>query len=333
MGMSIESIGYYLPERLVSNEDLLDLVAKHSGTNVDLEGLKKKLLLNKAETRHFKGQGETGIDMSAKAAQKCLQNANFPPQDLDLILYIGMLRDYVEPAMSVILQDILGAEKANAFDISNACMGFLYGMEVASHYIESGACRNILIVGAEDGSERIPWHMFNSQKEGFKGFSALTVSDAAAAMLLQGKESINHFKSFYFKTFGQHSDLCRIKIGKELNDLKLMVKSKQLAITAVSILSELIPSFLYSAEEILGGIDVVFLHQVTGEPKNFCGKLRQDLYEKCYNSFPRVGNTGSIAIPIGMALAEEEGRLKRGDRVAAVVGASGFSFGGTAFIY
>lgn len=331
--MIIESIGYYLPEHLVSNDELLDLIGKYGGKNVDLERLKKKLQINQAETRYFKSQDETGIDMSVKAAQKCLQNANFHPRDLDLILYVGMLRDYVEPAMSVILQDILGAVKANAFDISNACMGFLYGMEVASHYIESGTYRNILIVGAEDGSERIPWHIFSSIKESFTSFSALTVSDAAAAMLLQDKKSMHSFKTFCFKTFGQHNDLCRIKIGKENDDLKLMVKSKLLAITAVGILSELIPSFLYQAEDILGEIDIIFLHQVTGDPKNFCGKLRRDLYEKCYNSFSKVGNTGTISIPIGMAFAEEEGKLKRGDRVAAIVGASGFSFGGTAFVY
>lgn len=333
MGMSIASIGYYLPERLVSNEDLLNIIFEHGGKNADLAGFKKKLLVNKAEIRHFKSSGETGIDMSVKAARNCMQNANFHPKDLDLILYVGMLRDYVEPAMSVILQNILGAGKANAFDISNACMGFLYGMEVASHYFESGACRNILIVGAEDGSERIPWHLFGSNQEGVKGFSSLTVSDAAAAMLLQSSGPVGNFKSFYFKTYGQHYDLCQIKIGKDINDLKLIVKSKQLAMTAIDILSELIPSFLYSAEEVLGGIDRVFLHQVTGDPKNFCGNLRADLYQKCYNSFSRVGNTGSVSIPIGMALAEEEGQLKRGDHVAAIVGASGFSFGGTAFVY
>ena len=333
MGMSIVSIGYYLPDRSVSNDELLGMVLKHGGNIADCENLKKKLLVNKADTRYFKSPDETGIDMSVKAAQKCMENANFPAKDLDMILYVGMLRDYVEPAMSVILQNILGARHANAFDISNACMGFLYGLEVASHYFDTGAYRNILLVGAEDGSERIPWHLFHSDKEGLKGFSALTVSDAAAAMLLQHSESSGNFKKFTFQTFGQYSDLCRIKIGKETNDLKLMVKSKQLAITAIEILSELIPSFLYAAQEIMGVIDIVFLHQVTGDPKNFCGKLRPELYQKCYNSFTRVGNTGSISIPIGMALAEEEGKLKRGDHVAAIVGASGFSFGGTAFIY
>jgi 3-oxoacyl-[acyl-carrier-protein] synthase III len=333
MGMSIASIGYYLPEKTVSNDELLELVGKYGGTNADLDKLKKKLIINKAENRHFKNPNETGIDMAVKAAQKCLAKINFPAKNLDLILYAGMLRDYVEPAMSVFLQDILGAEKANALDISNACIGFLYGMEMALLYSESGIYRNILIVGAENGSERIPWRQFNSDKENLKGFSALTVSDGAAAMLLQNEDSSNHFKKFYFKTFGQYNDLCRIKIGKELNDLKLMVKSKQLAITALEITSEYIPAFVYQAEEILGEIDIIFFHQVTGEPRKYCGKLREELYEKCYNSFAAVGNTGSISIPLGMALAEEEGRLKKGDLVTAIVGASGFSFGGSAFIY
>jgi 3-oxoacyl-[acyl-carrier-protein] synthase III len=200
MGTVIQSIGYYLPEKLVSNDELLELVGKNGGTNVDLEGLKKKLVLNKAEKRYFKRPSETGLDMSVHAAKKCLANASFAPQDLDLILYVGMLRDYVEPAMSVLLQDILGAGKANAFDISNACMGFLYGMETASLYIESGLYQNILIVGAEDGSERIPWHLFSSGDESLKGFSALTVSDGTAAMLLQSKDSSSNFKQFSFKT-------------------------------------------------------------------------------------------------------------------------------------
>jgi 3-oxoacyl-[acyl-carrier-protein] synthase III len=112
-----------------------------------------------------------------------------------------------------------------------------------------------------------------------------------------------------------------------------MVKSKQLAIVAMRIVSEQIPLFVHQAEEILGKVDIIFFHQVTGDPQKYCGKLSAESYQKCYNSFSEVGNTGSISIPLGMALAEEEGRLKRGDHVAAMVGASGFTFGGSAFIY
>jgi 3-oxoacyl-[acyl-carrier-protein] synthase-3 len=123
--------------------------------------------------RYFKNPDETGVDMAEKAAKICLDKSDFNPRDLDLILYAGMLRDYVEPAMAVILQDRLGSDKAHAFDLSNACNSFLNGMEIADMYVKTGKIKSALIVGAEDGSERIPWHLFNSE-ENFAGFSAVT---------------------------------------------------------------------------------------------------------------------------------------------------------------
>ena len=111
-----------------------------------------------------------------------------------------------------------------------------------------------------------------------------------------------------------------------------MVHSRQLAAIALDIMKEFIPDFVYKAEEYFNGVDIIFIHQVTGNLKRFCGNLREDLYKKVHYSFPTVGNTGSASIPLGMALAEKEGLLKRGDRVVTIVGASGFSCGATAFI-
>ncbi|TCL74272.1 3-oxoacyl-[acyl-carrier-protein] synthase-3 [Hydrogenispora ethanolica] len=332
MGLSIAGIGYYLPDHQITNDQLLQMLRTRGGPDVDIEKLAKKLTLNQAELRHFKAPGESGADMAAQAAQNCLAKTNFDPRDLDFILYVGMLRDYVEPAMAIILQDRLGANRAHAFDLSNACNSFLNGMEIADLYIKSGKYRNALIVAAEDGSERIPWHLFDSG-ENLSGFSALTISDGAAAMLLRDDPEHRGFTEFDFETYGQYNDLCRVKIGKERDDLKILVKSKRLAMTALEILPQFVPAFLEKARNILGDIDIWFFHQVTGDPRKFWGDLDENLVQKAYNTFSRVGNTGSASIPLGMALAEENGRLKRGDRVAAVVGASGFSCGGTAFIY
>ncbi len=332
MALSIASLGYYLPENQISNDFLLEMLKKKGGQLVDIERLKKKLTHNKAEFRHFKNPDETGMDMAEKAAKKCLEKINFDPRELDFILYVGMLRDYVEPAMAVMLQDRLGAKKAHAFDLSNACNSFLNGMEIAYLYVRTGKYRNALIVGAEDGSERIPWHLFNSE-ENFAGFSALTISDGAAAMLLQDVPEHPGFTEFVFDTYGEYNDLCRVKIGKERDDLKIMVKSKELAITALRILPEFVTAFMEKTRKTLGRIDIWFFHQVTGDPRNFWGNLDEDLVNKAYNTFSKVGNTGSISIPLGMALAEENGKMKRGDCVAAVVGASGFSCGATAFVY
>lgn len=332
MGLSITGIGYYLPENRITNDILLDMLRRKAGQLIEIERLRKKLIHNKAELRYFKNPDETGVDMAEKAAKICLDKSDFNPRDLDLILYAGMLRDYVEPAMAVILQDRLGSDKAHAFDLSNACNSFLNGMEIADMYVKTGKIKSALIVGAEDGSERIPWHLFNSE-ENFAGFSALTISDGAAAMLLLNNEDHPGFMKFVFNTYGQYNDLCRIKIGKEKDDLKILVKSKELAITALQILPDFVTNFLEEAEQTLGSIDIWFFHQVTGEPRNFWGKLKEDLVNKAYNTFSKVGNTGSISIPLGMALAEEDGRLKKGDHVATIVGASGFSCGATAFVY
>jgi 3-oxoacyl-[acyl-carrier-protein] synthase III len=332
MGLSIASIGYYLPENRITNDFLLDLLRKKGGKFVNIENLRKKLILNKAETRYFKNPDESGADLAEKAVKKCLEKINFNPRDLDFILYVGMLRDYVEPAMAIILQDRLGATKAHAFDLSNACNSFLNGMEIADLYVKTGRYRNALIVGAEDGSERIPWHLFNSE-ENFSGFSALTISDGAAAMLLQDDPNRQGFTEFVFNTYGQYNDLCRVKIGKGQDDLKILVKSKKLAMTALEIMPEFVANFLEKARRTLGRIDIWFIHQVTGDQRKFFGKLDEDLANKSYNTFSQVGNTGSISIPLGMSIAEEHGQLKRGDCVAAVVGASGFSTGATAFVY
>jgi 3-oxoacyl-[acyl-carrier-protein] synthase III len=332
MGLAIASIGYYLPEKQVTNDQLLAMVKIKSGQEVDLEKLRERLLLNQAEFRYFKDPSETGTDLARQAAQKCLEQISFDPANLDCILYVGMLRDYVEPAMAVILQDVLNAKNAHAFDLANACNSFLNGMEIAEMYIRTGKYRNVLIVGAEDGSERIPWHLFTDEPNS-AGFSALTVADGAAAMLLQHNPNHPGFTDFVFKTYGQYHDLCRIKIGKSKDDLKVLVKSRKLAMTAMKILPQFVTDFLETAQTKLGKIDVWFFHQVTGDPRKFWGDLAPVLVNKAYNTFSQVGNTGSISIPLGMALAEANGKLKRGDYVAAIVGASGFSCGATAFVY
>ncbi len=332
MGLTIAGLGYYLPGEPVGNDRLLEMLAANAGGEVDIERIAKKLTVNQAQTRHFKEPGQTGADLAELAAKKCLAKADFDPRELDFILYVGMLRDYVEPAMSVMLQDRLGADRAHAFDLSNACNSFLNGMEIADLYAKTGKYRNALIVGAEDGSERIPWRRFASE-ETFAGFSALTISDGAAAMLLREDPKQRGFTEFAFNTYGQYHDLCRVKIGKEEDDLKILVESRKLAMTAMKILPDFVTSFLEKAQQALGGLDIWFFHQVTGDPRNFWGNLDQSLIDKAYNTFSQVGNTGSISIPIGMALAEENGRLKKGDRAAAVVGASGFSTGATAFVY
>lgn len=335
MGIAIKGLSYYLPEKCVSNDDLLSMISARSKSCDCLDDLQKKLELNLAESRYFKADNETGVDMVEKVAQNCLKKAQLNPADIDFIIYAGMMRDYIEPSMAVALQGRIGAKNANAYDVVNACNSFLNASKIAYHLIESGECRNVLIVAAEDGSSRIPWDKFTRGSE-TSGFSALTVADGAAGWIMQQspeKEHDKNFKLFSSQTYGEYNNLCQIKIGKGKDDLKLIVQSKKLAMVAMKILSDFIPGFIDQAVAYFGDIDRIFLHQVTGNPRKLIGPISDKYYNRTYNSFSRVGNTGTASIPLGMALAEEEGKLKHGDRVAVLVGASGFSCAGTAFVY
>lgn len=332
MGICIAGLGHYLPERAVTNEELIGMLAEASGNNINAAGLKKKLDMNLAVTRRFISGDENALQMARSAILRCLEKSGADAADIDLIIYCAMFRKFVEPAMAIHLQNEIGAVNANAFDISNACMGFLNAIELAYFYIEAGRYDNVLIVGAEENSGLIPMDMFGDE-ENNPGFSSLTIADGAAAMLLQKGKRKKDFGLFDMQTFSEHKDICKIKIGKETHDLKLMVNSRRLAAAALDIMSKFIPGFVALAEDYLGGVDIMFIHQVTGNQKKFCGGLSDELFGKFYTTFPTVGNTGSVSIPLAMSLAEEEGRLKRGDRVVVLVGASGFSCGGTAFVY
>jgi 3-oxoacyl-[acyl-carrier-protein] synthase III len=330
--MRVAGLGYYLPENIITNDQLLQMILDNAKAKVDIEGLRKKLDLNKAQTRHLRNPDETPLKMATIAAKRCLEKSNFDAKNIDLIIYAGMAREYIEPSMAVILQNTIGSNATCAFDISNACLSFLNAMSIAKTYIAAGTYNNILIVSSETGSDWIPWDKFSTNKE-TTGFSALTISDGAVAMLLQPGGSEHNFEYFDFKTFGEYNNLCQIPIGKTETDLKIAVKSRQLVMVALKLLPDFIPRFLHLAKDTLGRLDIWFFHQVTGDPSKFYGPLENDLEKLSYLTFQNVGNTGSAAIPLGMAIAEENNALKRGDCVACIVGASGFSYGGTFFVY
>ncbi|MDP4094507.1 MAG: ketoacyl-ACP synthase III [Bacillota bacterium] len=332
MGMLVAGIGHYLPKREVSNDELLRMVSENSPNNLDIEGLKKKLNLNIAISRHFASEEESGLYMAEQAIRNCLERSDIDVLDIDLIIYTAMYRRYIEPAMAICLSEIIGAKNANGFDLSNACMGFLNAIELARLYIESKRYKTILVVGAEENSKQIPLDSFGDIDKN-PGFSSLTIADGAAAAILTCGEADRNFGLYRMKTFSEHKDVCKVPLGKGKDDMKLDVNSRKLAAVALNIMSDFIPEFVYAAEDYLQGVDIMFIHQVTGYQKRFCGKLRDDLFNKFYTTFPHVGNTGSVSIPLAMSLAQQEGKLKRGDKVVLIVGASGFSCGGTAFVY
>lgn len=136
----ILGLGSYLPERVLTNQDLEKMVDTSDEWIVSRTGMKE---------RRLAGPGEFTSDMGLKAAQRALEEANLPPEEIDFILVATLSPDYVFPSTACLLQKELKAAKAGALDIQAACSGFLYALSMAKGWIEAGIYKNILIVASE----------------------------------------------------------------------------------------------------------------------------------------------------------------------------------------
>ena len=147
-GVTIAGTGSYLPEKILTNDDLSKGVETSDEWIVTRTGIKE---------RRIAGEGESTSHLGSKAGQKALEQAGIAAEDLDLIIVATITPDTLTPATACYVQQQLGATKAVAFDISAACSGFLYAMKIAKRMIESGAFHNALIIGAEKLSAFVNW--------------------------------------------------------------------------------------------------------------------------------------------------------------------------------
>lgn len=141
---TIKGVGFYVPDNVVTNDDLAQLMTTNDEWITERTGIK--------ERRHRKNRydsQETSAYLGFKAAEKAIQNAGLTSKDIDYIVFATLSPDYYFPGCGVLLQDMLGCDTIGALDVRNQCSGFVYSMSVANAFIKSGMYKNILVVGAE----------------------------------------------------------------------------------------------------------------------------------------------------------------------------------------
>ena len=148
MSAGIIGTGYYLPEKVLTNFDLEQMVQTSDAWIVERTGIHE---------RRIAEDGEPVSALAFRAAEMALADAGITGEDLDLIIMATLTSDRIIPATSCILQDRLGANHAAAFDLSAACSGFVYASSIAAQFIESGIYRYVLVIGAETLSKVIDW--------------------------------------------------------------------------------------------------------------------------------------------------------------------------------
>jgi len=342
--LRIESIAYAHPIRRVTNEALVEEIERANSKTLspqDRERLVRRLnqLFARvgAAARYLRSGGERAIDFGVKAAREAIGSAGAAPSDVDLIIYAGVRRAFIEPATAGLFQAELGLSRATGFDVGDACASWLRSVDLAGHLLDSGAYRNALILTCEFNFHEYGSMTLDSLSE-FQGLEAgCTVGEAATATFLTRDDASSVPSRFYasFRTLGQYADLCQIPLpgskqfatsrdSVDQPSLRFFANARELNARVTRALKE-----HFVSDKVLQGqeFDVSFGHSAGVPAARRVGRKLGLPTSKHFEIFPEYGNTVSSSIPLAMALASEQGRLQRGDRALAIVGSAGVTTG------
>lgn len=331
----ITGMGHYLPEQIVTSEEIEERIKPQlefslsKGTIQKLSGVK--------ERRHVTN-GVHPSDLAFMASKIALEQAEVRPQDIDLIIFAACTKDVGEPATANILQDKLKASNASVFDAQNACNSFVNALDIADSFIRTGKCKTGLIASGEVLSAFIDWDI-KKKKEMETGFAGLTLGDGGGAFVIKGTKDPNRgIQSTYFKSIGSLWNLATVMGGgtvapRDQKSTYFKSRSKELLKFAFDKIPEVVDQFLKNCGWNPRDIDLIFPHQASeGIIRKVC-KVTKIPFENCQFGLAKYGNTGAASIPIGLSEANMKGILKPDHKVLLVGGASGFSIGTISLIW
>lgn len=323
----IKAISYYLPEKVVTNEQLVEEFPEWS-----VEKIAKKVGINE---RHIAAEDETAGDMAYKAAEKLIQENGIKRDSIDFVLLCTQSPDYFLPSTSCLIQNRLGLPtKCGAFDFNLGCSGYEYGLAVAKGLIVSGVAKNILLLTAETYNKHIhPKDKGNRTIFG-DGASASLISTEGFAKIGEfvlgsdgsGYDRLIH-KTGAMRHYQPLNDFHEDENGTPLSSDHLYMDGKAIFDFTSDIVPPMIEETLAKHQLTMEDVDLFVFHQANRYMINYLRKLMEIDKDKFYVFMETVGNTVSSTIPIALCEAKKEGKLQ-GNVVLAGFGV-GLSYGAT----
>jgi 3-oxoacyl-[acyl-carrier-protein] synthase-3 len=270
--------------------------------------------------------------MAYEASKMALERAGVSPEELDVIIFASASHDIAEPATANILQDKLKATKAHVLDVKNACNSFLNGVDILDSFIQTGRCHVGLVAAGEVLSRFVNWDIETLEELGL-GFSAFTLGDGGAAIVFKAEaEQGRGIRRTRFSSDGSAWELATIKGGGTLCPFDLSqvyFVSHSAGINRLAM--KHIPSMALAMIKETGwkpeDVDLIVPHQVTRNITERLMRIANLPIEKAMITVHKYGNTAAASIPLALADAIEEGRVKSGSKIVLAGGASGFSVG------
>jgi len=319
---AFRGLGVAVPEGIVTNEDLSKTLDTTDQWIVERTGIRE---------RRVARPDESLTALTAEASRMALSRAGMSAEELDAIVVATVTPDRRMPSQACDLQAVLGADRAAAFDIAAACPGFVFAAGVAEGLIASGTYKNVLVLGAERLSTITDWQD--------RGTAVLFGDGAGAAVLTPANGDGRGILSTYLRSDGRLAELLHIPTGGGMNLLTaenvndrgqyMKMAGREVFKAAVKAMGEACDEALRRAGVTAEDIELFVPHQANLRIIEATAKHSNIPMSKVMVNVDRYGNTSAASIPLALAQAEEEGRLKPGMLILLVAFGAGFTWGAT----
>ena len=325
----IIGLGHYVPDNIVTNDDLSKVMDTNDQWIQERTGIKERRWVKA-------GDGQSTFSMGLEAAKKAISNSGIKKEDLDLIVFATLSPDYYFPGPGVQVQEALEINTIAALDIRAQCSGFVYSISVADQFIKTGMYKNVLVIGSELQSRGI-----DKSTRG-RSISVIFGDGAGAAVLTREEDPSKGILSTHIHSEGKHAlELATEAPGMGTRWVTDIIKDNDpedfsyrpymngqfVFKHAVRRFSEVINEGLQKNNLEVSDIDMLIPHQANLRISQFIQKKFGLSDDQVYNNIQKYGNTTAASIPIALYEAHQQGKVKEGDTVVLAAFGSGFTWG------
>ena len=345
--MKINACEAVFPSRVITVDETVDLISHYSKDTFDgdlkyaLRMISHLLRASGSNKRRWLDSKEKAIDLVIQATEKALNNANCSKHDIDLVIYSGVGRGFIEPGNSYMIAKALGIMHAECFDISDACMSFVRALNIADNFFINNQYQTALIINAEFNN--IPGSILFPKNYALPDIGSIectlptyTVGDVASAFIVSKS---NHEWEWHFKSRNDLSHLCTAPLEgyKSYISENETQAGKNGVGRFCSFGGEMHDKGFSECIEVYNHLKnknavKIFPHSSSKKAWHD-GAAKCNVADKMFYVYPEYGNLVSASVPAGMFLAEKEGQIKKNDRLIGWVGSAGMSFSAFSFIY
>jgi 3-oxoacyl-[acyl-carrier-protein] synthase-3 len=311
-----------VPQKVLTNDDLSKIVDTNDEWIRDRTGIRQ---------RHIAADGETSSSLGAEAAYNALKVAGLLATDLDLIICSTSSPDHFFPATACLIQDKLGASNAGAFDLSAACSGFIFAMNMGAQAIRTGSVKTVMVIGAETLSRFVDWSDRNT---------CILFGDGAGAFILQARDTPGGVQGAVMHSDGSGGEYLSVPAGGSAHPASeitihtgmhfIHMDGKEVYRFATRVMAQATIEAAGKSGWKVEDLSLIIPHQANSRIIDAAARGLKLPIEKFMVNVGSYGNTSTASIPIATVEAIQTGRLKPGDKVVFVGFGAGLTWGALA---